>query len=187
MPVRCTRRASIPPSRSSSRSTAGLGGRRKIRPRNRLRVPGQRGPGARRGHRADRVPARRAAHLLSHHGDNTGATRSRPPVSHRRQASGRTNDRPYGTAGYAVRARWTGVQQHGAGRPLTIPDLRAHDSALLLHQAFRYGRCRPLDGDHCLLDLDVAPFHLVPRDTHAAQSRPLMGRGRVPRRRRRRG
>ena len=55
----------------------GVRGRREVRPRDRIRIPGQRRPGARRGHRANRIPAHGTAHLLSHTGGDTAATRPR--------------------------------------------------------------------------------------------------------------
>src|ERR687894_535182 len=67
------------------------------------------------------------------------------------------------------------TSRRGAPRwRLPRPALPGGSAAPLLQQPLRNSRRGPLDGDHRLLDLDVAPFLLVPRGTHAAQSRPLM-------------
>ena len=58
-------------------------GRREVRPRDRIRIPGQRRPRARRGHRTHRIPPHSPAHLLSQHRNN-GAPRGDPaPVAPR--------------------------------------------------------------------------------------------------------
>ncbi|MDR6417638.1 hypothetical protein [Pseudarthrobacter sulfonivorans] len=41
--------------------------------------------------------------------------------------------------------------------------------ALLLQQALRYGRCRLLDGEHRMLNIDIAPFVSIPREPQTAQ------------------